>query len=113
MLTESERNIAHRYITLTLARAVLERDLRHLGADVPYKFPELYTDIVTAALDRIGLQLRDIIREMKRQDLRVTDGEKPCEYEMICRGYTDKAFYSAPVLRNYTAEVLREVFGLK
>lgn len=112
-ITEEDHALIKPYILLPIVLSAFERDISVINGTV--KTPEPYKEIITAAMDRVTLDLTELRREFKQRGIKVLDmqrTERGYEAQYLCRGYQRKFILLDGLVRAEGEILMRKYLGL-
>lgn len=112
-LTESELNVASRFLFLSMTIIVIEQDKEHLQKGA-FKIKEPYLQLLNQMISEAKQerqQLRKIISEKNMQIISLDQNETISSYLFICQGREQKRHYFNPVIRQKVKEMIYELMG--
>ncbi|WP_433943590.1 hypothetical protein [Paenibacillus sp. SN-8-1] len=112
-MTNEEGALIKDYVMLPLIISAFQRDSKIIGGAV--KTPDVYTDWLTVASDRVTKDLAEVRRQFRQRGIKVYETEndgKSVTARYLCRGYTGEASYLWSFLAAEASVVMRRYLGL-
>jgi hypothetical protein len=106
MLSSEDLELVMRFIYVPMVRKVLVRDMERIES-AEFKFHEPYFALMEKTLNKVGMDIRDIKKEMSKSGISVYHQglvSEKCNYLVICRGYREEMNLFPHLIKN---EVLK------
>lgn len=113
-LSEEDRNMLEKAIFLPMALTVLNKDLI-IFQKGPFKLKQPYINLVEQAMKKIQMELSEVKRYLKENDLKVYEikrDEAFTMYSFIYKGYEEQHSYFNPKIRNIVQELLEHYLSI-
>lgn len=111
-LTESEYALGSRFLFLSMALTVIQKDLTVIEQDGVLKIKEPYLDLLRNMEKRALLerqQLRNYMNKEKLQVIALDKNDTFTGYLFICQGREEKRSYFNPAIRKKVEQIIREL----
>lgn len=108
MATGEELELIKSYVLLPMILSAYERDKQIIEESV--RNPEIYTDMISAAMDRVTKMLTEIRREFRTRGIKVYEITRDMEgirADFVCRGYTSNMRMLWSLVRAQASERMR------
>lgn len=110
-LNEEELNIASRYLFLSMAIIVIEKDIQHVEKG-PFKIKEPYLKLLYKMDSIAKNERRQLRKKMHDQNIKVVLKDKDdtfSTYLFLARGYEEEKRYFNPIIRKRVEDLLDEL----
>lgn len=111
-LTESEYALGSRFLFLSMAITVIQKDLTTIEKQSFLKIKEPYLDLLREMERRALLERQQLRKYMHKQQLKVIALEKNdtfSAYLFICQGREERRNYFNPAIRKKVEQVIRQL----
>lgn len=113
-LTDSEYQLGSRFLFLSMAIVVIERDLTFFESGKNIKIKEPYTELLRIMKSRAVAERQQLRKYMANEKLKVIQLEKTdtfSSYLYICHGKEEKRNYFNPAIRKKVEKIIRELMS--
>ena len=111
-LNEQELQIASRFLFLSMAIVVIQRDLQNIQKGTTLKIKEPYIELLNKMEHEAISERRELRKQMASQQLQVVALNKNdsfSSYLFICKGKEEKRNYFNPAIRKKVENILTEL----
>ncbi|WP_067840160.1 hypothetical protein [Amphibacillus sediminis] len=111
-LTESEYALASRFLFLSMALIVLQKDSAKLADNSTLTIKQPYLDLLTKMIDKALLERQQLRKYMHDQKLKIITLERNntfTGYLFICQGREEQRNYFNPAIRKKVEVILSEL----
>lgn len=115
VIAQNELSLVKSYLLLSFIQKVFERDSLILEESGVLKTPDLYVEMVNAALDRTGILLSEVKHEFNKYHIRVLDIQQShsgVHATYINKGNNKQFSMAMPAFRKEMYERMRAYLGL-
>ncbi|WP_027963889.1 hypothetical protein [Halalkalibacillus halophilus] len=110
-LTDEEGQTASRFLFLSMAIVVLEKDIQQIESG-PFKIKEPYLELLRRMIHQARTERRHLRKRMDNQKMDVVFTQKNetfSTYIFIARGYEEERRYFNPAIRKKVEHILTEL----
>ncbi|MCT2535599.1 hypothetical protein NC661_07005 [Aquibacillus koreensis] len=111
-LSEEEYAIASRFLFLSMAIVVMQRDAQNIQKGTTFKIKEPYVELIGKMETRAIHERRDLRARMEKMQLQVVTLSKNDSFSsflFICKGREEKRNYFNPAIRKKVENILQEL----
>ncbi|GGM25203.1 hypothetical protein GCM10011351_08670 [Paraliobacillus quinghaiensis] len=111
-LTESEYALGSRFLFLSMAIVVIQKDLVTIEKETSIKIKEPYLELLQKMEKRAFLERKQLHKYMRKQNVKVISLEKNdtfSSYLYVCQGREEKRNYFNPTIRKKVEQIIREL----
>lgn len=114
-ITTTDQILVKRYILLPLIMTAYERDLHIIKESRLFKSPDIYAEILEAALKVVTEDLSSVRLAFSKRGIKVYEENRlkdGIRAEFLCRGYHSKMFLSWSMITSEAVVLMRKYLGL-
>ncbi|CQR47018.1 hypothetical protein BN1058_01307 [Paraliobacillus sp. PM-2] len=111
-LTDSEYALGSRFLFLSMAITVIQKDLISFEKESNIKIKEPYTELLKIMENRALSERQQLKKYMAKQKVQVVSLDKTetfSSYIYICQGREEKRSYFNPTIRKKVEKIIREL----
>ncbi|MBM7571478.1 hypothetical protein [Aquibacillus albus] len=111
-LSEEEYHLASRFLFLSMAIVVIQRDIQHIEKGTTFKIKEPFIELLNKMEYAATTERRELRKKMTQKQLQVITLDKNDSFSsflFLCKGREEKRNYFNPAIRKKVEVLLQEL----